>query len=229
MFQLKVGALFSGGKDSTFAIYKAILNGDEIACLITLSPRSEESQLLHYPNIAMTSLQAKAMGIPQLIARTDSDDTKIQVSKLQETLELAKEFGIEGVVHGGIRSDYQRKYFGLACKNLGLKTLTPLWHINQLEYLHQLIDSKFRFIITSVSAGGLDDSLLGKEITDSDIEKIIQLSSKYGFNPSFEGGEAETFVIDCPLFYGKIKIIKSKKEWNGYRGRFEIAEAVLEQ
>lgn len=226
---MKLGALFSGGKDSTFAIYKARLHGDKIACLITIFPKSEESQLLHYPNIGATALQAKAMGIPQLITSAESDETKIEVSKLQETLESAKkQFGIEGVVHGAIRSDFQRKHFEVTCKKLDLKTLAPLWHINQLEYLHQLIDSKFRFIITSVSAEGLDDSWLGKEITTSDVEKIIQLSSKYGFNPSFEGGEAETFVIDCPLFSGKIKIIKSNKEWDGYRGRFEITEAVLE-
>jgi ABC transporter with metal-binding/Fe-S-binding domain ATP-binding protein len=226
---LKVGALFSGGKDSTFAIYKARLHGDKITCLITIFPRSEESQLLHYPNIAATTLQATAMGIPQLITSVDSNETKIEVSKLQEILESAKkQFGIEGIVHGGIRSDFQRKYFEVVCKKLDLKTLTPLWHINQLEYLHQLIDSKFRFIITSVSAEGLDDSWLGKEIVTSDVEKIIQLSSKHGFNPSFEGGDAETFVIWCPLFSRKIKIIKSKKEWDGYRGRFEITEAVLE-
>jgi diphthine-ammonia ligase len=226
---LKLGALFSGGKDSTFAIYKARLQEDEIACLITIFPRSEESQLLHYPNIGMTALQAKAMEIPQLITSTDSDETKIEINKLQETLESAKkQFGIEGVVHGGIQSDFQRKHFEITCTKLGLKTLSPLWHINQLEYLFQLIESKFRFIMTSVSADGLDDSWLGKEITPSDAEEIIQLSLKYGFNPSFEGGEAETFVIECPLFSGKIKIIKSNKEWDGYRGRFEITEAVLE-
>ncbi|KKL70694.1 hypothetical protein LCGC14_2102370, partial [marine sediment metagenome] len=53
-------------------------------------------------------------------------------------------------------------------------------------------------------------------------------SKKYGFNLSFEGGEAETFVTDCPLFSYPIKIVKSKKIWDGYRGRFEILDAELD-
>ena len=226
---MKLGALFSGGKDSTFAVYQARLDGHKVVCLITMFPRSEESHLLHYPNISSTALQAKAMGIPQIIASTDSDESQTETWKLQKMLEEAKEkFGIEGIVHGGIHSDYQRKIFETVCKKLDLKTISPLWHINQLEYLHKLIESKFRFIITSVSAEGLDDSWLGKEINLQDIKRLNQLSSKYGFNVSFEGGEAETFVIGCPIFSGTIKIVKSKTVWDGYRGRFEITEAVLE-
>jgi diphthamide synthase (EF-2-diphthine--ammonia ligase) len=57
---------------------------------------------------------------------------------------------------------------------------------------------------------------------------LEKLSQKHGFNLSFEGGEAETFVIDCPLFLQPIKIEKSKKIWDGYRGRFEILEAKLD-
>lgn len=226
---MKLGALFSGGKDSTFAVYQARLDGHKVVCLMTIFPRSEESHLLHYPNISSTALQAKAMGIPQIIASTDSDESQMETCKLQKILEAAKEkFGIEGIVHGGIHSDYQRKIFETICKKLDLKTISPLWHIDQLEYLHKLIESKFRFIITSVSAEGLDDSWLGKEITLQDINRLNQLSSKYGFNVSFEGGEAETFVIGCPIFSGTIKIVKSKTVWDGYRGRFEITEAVLE-
>ena len=86
----------------------------------------------------------------------------------------------------------------------------------------KLIEEKFRFIISSVSADGLDDSWLGKEITMDDIDSLERLSKKYGFNLNFEGGEAETLVIDCPLFSHPIKIIKSKKLWDGYRGKLEI-------
>jgi ABC transporter with metal-binding/Fe-S-binding domain ATP-binding protein len=198
-------------------------------CLVTIFPRSDESHLLHYHNIGITTLQAKAMDIPQIVTSADSDQTKVEIDKLQIALEEAKaKFGIEGVVHGGIRSEYQRKNFENICKKLNLKIISPLWNINQLEYLHQLIESKFRFIVSSVSAGGLDDSWLGKEITWSDLKILTALSSKYGFNITFEGGEAETFVIGCPLFSGTIKILKSKKIWDGYRGRFEITEAVLE-
>ena len=67
------------------------------------------------------------------------------------------------------------------------------------------------------------------EITKEDIATLNQLSKKHGFNLSFEGGEAETFVTDCPLFSSPIKIVKSKKIWDGHRGRFEILEAKLDK
>jgi uncharacterized protein (TIGR00290 family) len=93
--------------------------------------------------------------------------------------------------------------------------------------MNDLLDSKFEFIMTVVSSDGLDDSWLGKLIYKSDIDILKRLSQKFGFNLNFEGGEAETFVINCPLFTNSIKIIKSEKHWDGYRGRFEIVDAGL--
>ncbi|MGI0046997.1 MAG: diphthine--ammonia ligase [Nitrosotalea sp.] len=227
---MRLGSLFSGGKDSAFAIYKVKSEGHDVSCLITVFPRSEESHLLHHPNIGMTKLQSKLMKIPQITTSVDSDETKIEVIKLKKALETAKkQFGIEGVVHGGIRSVFQKNNFEAICHSLNLDVISPLWNINEKNYLHELVQSGFKFLITSVTTQGLDDSWLGKEITIQDVEKLIAISSKFGFNASFEGGEAETFVIGCPLFSGCIKIIKSNKIWDGYRGRFEITEAALEE
>lgn len=227
---MKLASLFSGGKDSTYAIYKAKQEGHSIECLVSIFPQSEESYLLHYPNISATSLQATAMKIPQIQSRVDTTDPQIELEQLQNLLEKAKKnFGIEGIVHGGLFSDYQRTRFETIGNNLNLKVLSPLWHIDQKNYLKELLDSKFKFIITSVTSAGLDESWLGREITRDDVEQLILLSEKYGFNLTFEGGEAETFVVNCPLFYAPIRIVKANKIWDGYRGRFEITEAALAQ
>ncbi|MDE1769810.1 MAG: diphthine--ammonia ligase [Thaumarchaeota archaeon] len=227
---MKLASLFSGGKDSTFAIYKAKQYGHTIECLVSVFPQSDESHLLHHPNISVTSLQAKAMKIPQIVTRMNSTEPQIELEELQQLLEKAKkDFGIEGIVHGGLFSDYQRIRFETISNNLNLKIVSPLWHIDQKNYLKELLDSKFKFIITSVSSAGLDETWLGREITREDIEQLIRLSTKHGFNLTFEGGEAETFVLDCPMFYSPIVIKKANKIWDGYRGRFEITEAVLEK
>jgi len=227
---LKLASLFSGGKDSTYAIYKAKQEGHSIECLVSVFPQSEESYLLHYPNISATSLQAKAMKIPQILTQINTTDPETEIKELQNLLKKAKkDFGIEGIVHGGLFSDYQRIRFETIGNNLNLKVVSPLWHVDQKNYLEELLHSKFKFIITSVTSAGLDETWLGREITREDVEQLILLSSKYGFNLAFEGGEAETFVIDCPLFYSPIRIIKANKIWDGYRGRFEITEAVLEK
>ncbi|MEK6972032.1 MAG: diphthine--ammonia ligase, partial [Thermoproteota archaeon] len=191
-------------------------------------PISYESELLHFPNIRLTKLQSQAMGIPQLSIDADSTNPNSEVSTLQEILYKAKEnFGIEGILHGGILSEFQKKRFESICENLNVKLVSPLWKKNQKEYMQNLLKENFHFIIISVSADGLDESWLGKEITQDNLKKLEALSEKYGFNLSFEGGEAETLVTDCPLFSNPIKIKKSNKVWDGYRGRFEILEAEL--
>jgi diphthine-ammonia ligase len=225
---LKLASLFSGGKDSTYAIYKAKQDGHSIECLVSIFPQSEESYLLHYPNISATTLQATTMKIPQIHSRINTTDPRIELEQLQNILEKAKrDFKIDGIVHGGLFSEYQRTRFETIGNNLNLKVLSPLWHIDQKNYLNELLDSKFKFIITSVTSAGLDQTWLGHEITKDDVEQLKVLSAKHGFNLTFEGGEAETFVVDCPLFSSPIKIIKANKIWDGYRGRFEITEAVL--
>ncbi len=222
-------SLFSGGKDSTYSIYKAKQEGHQIQCLITILPLSDESKLLHFPNIEITKLQSKCMNIPQLFVKSESNETEIEESLLEEALKKAKsEYGVDGLVHGGILSEFQKNIFEKACSKLDLKLISPLWHKDQIEYMKNLIESGFHFIITSVSSDGLDETWLGKEITLEDLSKLEQLGKKYGFNVNFEGGEAETLVVDCPLFSQPLKILNSRKFWDGIRGRFEILDAELD-
>jgi len=225
---MKLGSLFSGGKDSTFAIYLAQKQGHEVVCLLSIFTKSEESHLLHYPNLQWTKLQSESMNIPQLTINSESDETDDELSAMEKLLQNAKEqFHIEGLVHGGIKSQFQKEKFESLCSKLDLVAITPLWNTEPEQYMNDLLDSNFIFIMITVSSDGLDDTWLGKEITKSDIDTLKQLSEKFGFNLNFEGGEAETFVVDCPLFSNSIKINKTKKIWDGYRGRFEIMDAGL--
>ena len=226
---MKLAALFSGGKDSTYAIYKAKQMGHDVKCLITVFPKSSNSHLLHFHSIELTKLQSKTLKIPQLASTLDSDESEEEMNALKILLEKARQkFQIEGLVHGGISSEFQKKCFEKICMENDLKIVTPLWKINTNEYMNDLINSNFKFILTSVSSDGLDQTWLGKIISADDISKLNKLSSKYRFNLNFEGGEAETFVVDCPLYSHPININKSKTIWDGYRGRFEIEDAGLD-
>jgi ABC transporter with metal-binding/Fe-S-binding domain ATP-binding protein len=225
---MKLASLFSGGKDSTYAIYLAQKQGHEIKCLLSVFPKSDESHLLHHPNMKWTKLQSEAMSIPQLTITSTSNETDDELSFIENLLQIAKdEFQIEGLVHGGIKSKFQKEKFENICSKLNLIVIAPLWDTEPEQYMNDLIDSGFNFILTTVTSDGLDDSWLGNIISKSDIVTLKSLSEKFGFNLNFEGGEAETFVIDCPLFTNSIKINKFEKKWDGYRGRFEIVDAEL--
>ena len=227
---MKLAALFSGGKDSTYSIYKAKQMGHDVTCLVTIFPKSPNSHLLHFSSIELTKLQSQTLKIPHIISTLDSDELTEEMDTLKILLENTKrDFQIEGLVHGGISSEFQKKCFGKVCEENNLEVITPLWKINPKEYMNDLIDSNFKFILTSVSSDGLDQTWLGKIISTNDVSQLNKLSEKYGFNLNFEGGEAETFVVDCPLYSYPITINKSKVIWDGYRGRFEIEDASLDE
>ena len=225
---MKLASLFSGGKDSTFAIYLAQKQGYEVNCLLSIFPNSDESHLLHHPNMQWTKLQAESMKIPQITIDSNSDDTENELSLLENLLSSAKDdYGIEGLVHGGIKSNFQKEKFEKVCSKIGLTVIAPLWNLEAEQYMNDLLEANFVFTMITVSSDGLDDSWLGKTIGSSEIKTLKKLSGKFGFNLNFEGGEAETFVIDCPLFSNSIKINQAEKKWDGYRGRFEIVDAEL--
>ncbi len=225
---MKLAALFSGGKDSTYAIYLAKKLGHSVDVLLTLYPYSSESHLLHYPNIEFTQLQAESMKIPQLIEKTHSDDSENESKKLNNLISFAKEkYSIDGIVHGGILSEYQKDNFSLICEKNHLKIISPLWNKEPESYMKELLNENFEYIISTVSSAGLNDSWLGRIIDKNGLDELQKLQKKFRFNLNFEGGEAETFVTNCPLFEKRLLIQDSTTEWDGYRGRFEILEAKL--
>ena len=225
---MKLAALFSGGKDSTYAIYLAKKLSHSVDILLTLYPYSSESHLLHHPNIKFTSLQAKSMKTPQLIEEIPSTDAKAEFQKLDKLISRAKEnYSIEGIVHGGILSKYQKDNFSLISEKNNLEILSPLWNTKPESYMKKLLEENFEYIISSVSSDGLNDSWLGQIIDKNRLENLEKLQKKFGFNLNFEGGEAETFVINCPLFEKSLFIQDSSTEWDGYRGRFEILDVKL--
>jgi len=225
---MKLACLFSGGKDSTYAIHLAKKQGHDVVCLLSIFTKSEESHLLHHPNLKWTKLQSESMKIPQLTIISNSDETEDELIIMEKLLQNAKEqFQIDGLVHGGIKSKFQKEKFESLCLKLNLVSIAPLWGTDPNEYMNKLLDSNFHFMMITVSSDGLDEQWLGKLILKSDIDILNNLSNKFGFNLNFEGGESETFVIDCPLFSNPIKINEFTKNWDGYRGRFEIVDAEL--
>lgn len=225
---MNLASLFSGGKDSTYSTFLAKNQGHAIRCLLTVLPKSDESLLLHHPNASWTKIQAQSMQLPHLATHASSESTQDEMAALEQILLQAKnDFDVDGLVHGGILSEFQKARFDGLCKKCGLKALSPLWKRDSLEYMAELSENGFEYIITGVSSGGLDDSWLGRPVTKNDVGILASLSAKYGFNLNFEGGEAETFVINCPLFSSPVKILQGKNFWDGYRGRFEIVDARL--
>lgn len=227
-FKKLLGMMYSGGKDSTYSLGKLLEQGFDVACLITIISENQESYMLHTQAIEMAKLSSKALDIPIVFGYTKGKKEEELEDIKQTILEAKQRFGIQAIGTGAIASEYQKtriESIGAACE---LLVVSPLWGIDQKRYMSSLISEQYKFILTSVSCEGLDRNWLGRELTMLDIENLDKLSSKFGFNIAFEGGEAETLVLDCPLFKRKmIRIIHSKINWNGYFGSLSIQTAVL--
>lgn len=183
--------------------------------------------MFHFPNLRWTSLQAEAMGLPQLIARTEGVKEE-ELEDMKKLLMRAKEeYFIEGVYTGALASVYQKTRVERICAEVGLKSVSPLWGIDPRTHLANLLIERFEVIITGVAALGLDESWLGRELDEVMIQQLTELQSKYGMHAALEGGEGETFVLDCPLFERRVDIISSVKHWNGVSGNLEILQARL--
>lgn len=219
---MKCGILFSGGKDSVFAAYLAKKNANEITCLITILSENPDSYMFHTPSISKVKKQAEVMKVPLITQKTKGKKEE-ELIDLENVIKKAKEkYGIEAIVTGSVESAYQASRVQKICDKLNLDCFNPLWQKNQFELLNDLIECNFKIIITGVFAYPLDKKWLGREINSKFINDVNTLVEKYKINPAGEGGEFESFVLDCPIFSRELKIKKTDTSGKQNSWRMEI-------
>lgn len=224
-----MAGLFSGGKDSTFAIFKTTLQKQhDLCCIVMMHPSSDDSLLFHYPTTNLLSKISNVIGVPVIEHSCNVSEKNYEVRELTHLIKKAvEEFSVDGLINGCISSRFQLDIFQDICDKLNVRLVSPLWNIDSDYYYEQLLGQGFEIMITRVAALGLDSSWLGKIITKDNFSTLKKLSLKYQFNMTFEGGEAETLVLDCPLYKKRIYIKDHTITWDGIRGMFEILDIDL--
>jgi diphthine-ammonia ligase len=224
---MKLGVLFSGGKDSAYAMHIAAKE-HEIACLVSIHSDNPESYMFHTPNIELTHLQAESLGLPLIVAKTKGEKEK-ELVDLKQAIAKAKEvFRIEGIVTGAVKSVYQASRIQKICDELKIECINPLWEKDQVELLEELLENNFEVVIVGVFGYPLDETWLGRKIDSKVIEELSVLQEKYKINPSGEGGEIETFVVNASMFKRPIEIIKASKTYSKNAGVYRIEDAKLQ-
>jgi len=161
---MKVAVLFSGGKDSAFALWCTQMQGWDIETLVTVFPKSEDSWMFHYPAVEWTRLQAQALDLRQEVVPTVGVKEKELEDLKQALSKVKKSSGIDGIVSGAVASEYQKTRLDNLCESLGLRSFAPLWHKNQVELVKEQIESGFEIIVTACNALGLDEKWLGRRL-----------------------------------------------------------------
>jgi len=223
---MKVGVLYSGGKDSTLALLRA-KKSHKISCLITIYPKKEDSYMFHFPNIKLVELQAKAMEIP-LISRETAGEKEKELKDLEKAVkEAVKKYGIEGVVTGAVKSAYQKTRIEKLCKKLKLSCFNPLWQEDEIQIIKDVLKNKLEVIITMVASYPFTKDFLGKKIDEELISVLLSFKENFGTSLLGEGGEFETLVLDAPFFKKRLKIGEYKISYENFRGMFLIKKAKL--
>jgi len=222
---MRLAALFTGGKDSTYAIRLASSAGHDVRYLVTMFPASQESYMFHYPNLEHTRLQAHSMGIQQITGETRG----VKEEELEDLRRVLSSISseVDGLLTGAIASTYQRSRVERLAGQLGLEALSPLWGRDPLGLLRDMLHDSFEIVVTAVSAAGFDATWLGRTLDEEAVDELETLWRRFGVHPCGEGGELETFVLNCPLFRRRIVVVEAEKEWLGDSGCLRILKAEL--
>jgi len=211
-------ALFSGGKDSSLALWKAQSFGLSVDYLVTVYPKKIDSYMFHKPNLHLVPKLAESLDIELVKIRTIGEKEK----ELEDLEDGLKKLKINGVITGTVASNYQMERIENISKKLSLDIFAPLWKMKQSELLEELLKNDFKTIIVSISARGLDEGWLGRSIDEKCVQNLKKLRDKYGINISGEGGEYESLVLEAPNYDKNFKVTEKSKNWDGKRGHLKI-------
>ena len=231
-------SLFSGGKDSSWALYRALEAGLDVSRLLTVHPAGD-SYMYHTPATELAELAAESIGTdlvevsPDDFGADDVDDAGAQGDAELEPMEAAlrelaadAEFDLAGVTAGAVESAFQTNRIRGLCDRLGIDLFAPLWQKDPVGLAEAMFEAGFEIRIVQVAAYGLDESWLGRRYDADALAELVALREEYGVHPLGEGGEFETYVVDAPHMDRRIDI-EYDTVWEGDRGHVEIRDARL--
>ncbi|WP_178916394.1 diphthine--ammonia ligase [Natronomonas gomsonensis] len=232
-------SLFSGGKDSSWALYRALERDLPVERLVTVHPEGD-SFMYHVPATELASLAAESIGIPLVDVRPDdfeagadpAEDSGERGDRELEPLEaalveLADDLGgIGGVTAGAVESSYQTDRIEAMCERLDAELFAPLWQEDPRELADAMLDAGFEIKIVRVAAYGLDESWLGRTLDADAIADLEALNDEYGVHILGEGGEFETLVTDGPHMDRPIEL-SYETTFDGSRGSLRVTDAWL--
>jgi ABC transporter with metal-binding/Fe-S-binding domain ATP-binding protein len=229
-------SLFSGGKDSSWALYRALASGLDVTRLVTVHPGGD-SYMYHVPATDLASLAAESIGIdlvevdPGDLGAEKATDASAQGDAELEPLEavisdLRAELPLAGVTAGAVESEFQTSRIEAMCDRLDIDLFAPLWQREPAELATEMLDDGFEILIVQVAAAGLDESWLGRRLDADALADLVALNEEYGVHPLGEGGEFETVVTDGPHMQRPLDL-SWETVWEGTRGHLRITDARL--
>lgn len=192
-------ASFSGGKDSTLALYKAMNVGEAKALIVMMEEEGVHSRS-HRLTDNIIKAQAESIGLPVF---TDATSWEAYEEKFIKLLEHTKKLGAEVLVAGDLDVPDKDCWHDMVTKKVNMGLALPLRGMNHKEAVTEFVKAGFKSILVTVNLSmGMNEDDLGRELT---LEYIEELENR-GVDSCGEAGEFHTIVIDGPIFKNKIPV-----------------------
>lgn len=211
MNQNKILCSWSGGKDSCFALMKAIKQGFSPAVLLNVLNEEGKISRSHGIPSHILQAQANAAGLPiHLISSSWKDYEQYFTSALSS---LKETYQLTHAIFGDIDLQPHRDWEEKVCTSAGLEALLPLWQQDRRSLVMQMLNSGIETMIVSCNEK-MGENFLGRILTPELIDELEAL----GVDACGENGEFHTLVLNCPLFKHRIdvtvtKTVKHEQYW----------------
>lgn len=207
---MKVVSLWSGGKDSCFACYKARLEGYEVLALFNFIKANGKDSLSHGLSSEIIRRQTGHIGTP--IAQKAMPEKEADYRREFKNIitEWKAQKGIAGIVFGDIYLQEHKDWIDKVCQELEVKAILPLWNRDTKELILEIVNSGFEAIVVSTR-----DDILGKEWLGRRINKEFINELNPEIDPCGEKGEFHTFVYNGPMFKKPVDFLVGEKIHKG--------------
>lgn len=205
---MNVAILFSGGKDSINAVRLAKEKGWNIKYLLSVKPNRTDCYLFHFATVEFTREISKILGYNHILADCDVADP-IKEAEIVKNVIIKNP--VDAVVLGGIGlQETQLKSIRDVLFPLGVEVFASHKGEDHESLMRGMLKDGYEIVITQVASDGMKQ-WLGKTLTKDNFDDLKRDSIKYGFHIGFEGGYADTLVVDGPIFEKRFNALEMEK------------------
>lgn len=197
----KILFTWSGGKDSTMALYELQKNRNyEVSALLTTITEDYVRISMHGVRRILLEQQAESLGLfLEKIYITKKSSNEEYETKMMDKLIRYRDAGVFYVAFGDIFLEDLKKYREDNLLKIGMKGIFPIWKRKSTDLAHAFIDLGFKAVITCVDSKVLDKTFAGRVFDKQFLSELPP-----NVDPCGENGEFHSFVYDGPIFSKRI-------------------------
>lgn len=210
----KIFLNWSGGKDSTWALYQLLQNQEyELTHLMCNVNKHYGRISMHGVRESLLDIQAQHLNTNLHKLYLPEQPTMEEYETLMSTqLNIYKEKGITKAAFGDLFLEDLRANREEKLKSIGFEAVFPIWGVDTKTMLLQFLEAGFKTIVVCVDAQKLDKSFAGRIIDHEFIKDLPADVDVCG-----ENGEFHTFCFDGPIFSKPVEFEIGETVFKSYK------------